>query len=587
VTASGSEEDLLDHVADLVLRGEDPNVEGLIAARTDITAVTASKLRKLASAFGPRKTGPFESAAPFTQLGPYRILSRLGEGGMGVVYVAEHEFLARRVALKVIRPELTLSPVTRRRFRREAVSIAALRHANIVTVYDAGELDGIAYLAMELIEGNSLGQRLESARLAHEHMDPTAVARHARDVALALQCAHEAGIVHRDVKPSNVIVTADDRALLLDFGLCLTEDAAALSAAGLFRGTPQYASPEQLEADALDVDARTDVYSLGMTMYECLTGRVPFEGDRLPRLFHRIVTEDPPAPRDSNAAVDAGLSEIVMRALAKRREDRFQSAGEMARALDVWLEASNRSMREPRRRVARAAAIAGVVVLAVGTIMWRSLRTDSVAAEPAQLVARFTPRSTLPLFGPPQQAFRARLEQWETFVGPGSFGSDEDGPGVVGVSVMGITAQPRALAGESGCVSGRIEPMPLEPGAKTRAAGVGVEFSNGRMAALLLDASDQGYALVLHEIVRDPAGNLLRGPRLASGPRTSELRVPTTFTLSWNGTDTQFDCGDRQSGSSTDTYLVPRALRAKSPPSRLLLLVEDGTARFESWVLEQ
>jgi serine/threonine-protein kinase len=592
VSASGSEEELLDHVADLVLRGEDPDVEGLIAMHAHISAATAGKLRKLASAFAPLESAAAPAAAlPFTHLGPYRIHSRLGEGGMGVVYTAEHEFLARRVALKVIRPELTLSAVTRKRFQREAVSIAALRHPNIVSVYDAGELDGVAYMAMELVEGTGLDARLQSARSTGGRMDARTVVRHARDVALALQCAHEAGIVHRDVKPSNVIVTADGRALLLDFGLCLAEDAAALSGVGQFRGTPQYASPEQLEADAEGIDARTDVYSLGITMYECLTGRVPFDGARLQRLHHQIVAEDPPEPRSWNENVDDKLNAIVMRAIAKRPEDRFQSAGEMARVLDGWLGSSQETTASARSRRVRWTMVAGaVVVLALSAVAWRTLRAradHSAAAEPARPVVRVAPRTTVALFGDPELAFGGRLEQWDTMIGGGSFGSDQDGPGVIGVSMKGISAQPRALGGESGSVSGRMELMSPEPGVITRAAGVGVEFSNGRMVALMLDSTAQGNAPAMFELLRDGESGLVRGPSIEPPPHAQMDRGPVVLTLSWNDTDTQFDCVAAPPGSVTDAHLVPRALRGNARPSRFFLVVEDGSARFEGWVLEE
>jgi tRNA A-37 threonylcarbamoyl transferase component Bud32 len=592
VTASGPEEELVDHVADLVLRGEDPDVERLIAGRADVSAVTAAKLRKLASAFGPRKLAArADTALPFAQLGPYRILARLGEGGMGVVYTAEHQFLARRVALKVIRPELTLSAVTRGRFRREAVSISGLRHPNIVTVYDAGEIDGVAFMAMELVEGTGLDARLRSARDTGERLDAKTVARHARDVALALQCAHDAGIVHRDVKPSNVIVTQDGRALLLDFGLCLAEDAVALSGSGQFRGTPQYASPEQLETDAGSIDARTDVYSLGITMYECLTGRLPFDGAGLKRLLHQIVAEDPPAPRSLNVSIDADLNAIVMRAIAKRPEDRFQSAGEMARVLDGWLTASERATASPRARRTRSALFAGaVVVLALSGVAWRTMRAqtdDPAAAEPSRPVARVAAHSTTQLFGGPDQPFAARLEQWDILIGGGTFGADEDGTGVVGTSVNGISGRPRALTGDSGSVSGRIELVPIAPGATTRAAGIGVELTNGRVVALMLESTPRGCAPALFELVRNESLDLVRGARLDPAAVSAAIKGPVVLTLSWNGTDIQFDCHAVEAGSITDTHLVPRAVIGHARPGRFMLLVEDGSARFEDWVLEE
>lgn len=552
--------------------GQDPDVEALIAQTPDMAPATRDKLRKVAGTFGPAGPDtaagtPRASELPFSELGPYKLLSRMGEGGMGMVYLAEHRFLARRVALKVIRPELALSPVTRQRFQREAMRIAKLRHDNVVSVYDAGEHEGVAFLAMEVVEGPGLDELLQAARRAGERMDVTSAVRHARDIALALECAHSAGIIHRDVKPSNVRITPDGRALLLDFGLSLGQDAASLSSLGQIRGTPQYASPEQIELGSTDVDARTDVYSLGITLYECLTGRLPFESASMVQLFHQILASDPPEPRRLNERVDQALNDIVMRAIAKRREDRFGTAGELARALEEWLSVAAPAARRGRPALGKVLASTAVIVL--GVAAWLVFRDGTSG--------RAAPMRTTLLFGDSSRAFDQRLSQWAPVVGGGTFGSDQDGPGVLGVSVEGLSAEPYALPGGNGSVRGRIESIAPAPGVRTRGAGAGIEFSDGRMVALLLTAAPDGYELRVCELLQEGESRLLRGAELGSGKLTMRDGQSLEFRVTWTGSDVRFDW------SESGTLLVP----GSAHPSRFLLVVEQGSARFDEFTLEE
>jgi serine/threonine protein kinase len=700
VNDSQSGEDLVDRVVEMVMRGQDPDIEQMIASTPDLSAETRDKLRKVAGAFGSGTPAlpvllPREGALPFAELGSYKLVSRMGEGGMGMVYLAEHKFLRRRVALKLIRPELALSEVTRQRFHREAMSIAKLRHENIVSVYDAGEHDGVAFLAMELVEGQGLDELLLAERQAGRRMEIAAAVRHARGIALALQCAHEAGIIHRDVKPSNVRITPDGRELLLDFGLSLAEEVASRTSFGQFRGTPQYASPEQIEPGSTDIDARTDVYSLGIMLYECLTGETPFAGGNMYQLFHQILTRDPIEPRKLNELIDASLDGIVMRSIAKRREDRFGSAKEMARALEGWLERLERpepsessmhadlpehaaqpgpaarsensarskhaeepersarpmhadqakrsapsmhaeraegiegsthaaesrdldpsmhaerrgqleldertgrahdalraspALGAPRMRVTKITAIA-VIVLALGGVAWFALRGGDRAADSPPTSARpvvlSVPRRTIELFGASNLAFDRRLDDWAPLVGTGVFGADPDGSGVIGTSVEGITAKPREIPSGSGRVRGSIEPIPLKPGERTRAAGAGVELSDGRIVALLLVSADADYDIRLCEIVRDGESRWTRGAELAAATERWSGGAPLAFELKWNDTDAQFDWRRAGAPERDDPLFVPRAWRGSAQPSRFVLLVETGSARFEEWVLEE
>lgn len=587
----------MDRVAERILLGQDPDVEGLIASAPDMPPDTREQLRKMAGAFHPLPLVPAIGLArdeelPFAELGPYKLVSRIGEGGMGVVYLAEHRFLERRVALKVIRPELALSTVTRARFQREAMRIAKLRHAHIVTVYDAGEHDGVAYLAMEVVEGRGLDEVLLTMSRAGKRMDVTSAVRHARDVARALQCAHEAGIIHRDVKPSNIRITPDGRALLLDFGLSFAEETTSLSSLGQFVGTPQYASPEQIEPGSTDVDARTDVYSLGITLYECLTGHLPFASTSMIQLFRAILEHAPSKPSERNERVDRALNDIVMRAVAKRREDRFLTAQDMAAALEDWLQRAERTAPTVRRKhsVTRTSIFAAAV-LALGVGAWLALRDVHVAplAAPssAQPVVLSSPRKTTALLGTPDLGFDQRLNRWDVAIGGGTFGADEERPGVIGTCNDGITVMPHVLPGGSGRVRGRLEPIPHKPGERTRAAGAAIEFSNGNIVALLLVAAADGYDVHVCELTRDGDAHWTRGASLERGGGARSDSGQLAFTLSWNDTDTQLDWSDAGATTDARSFVLPRTVRGAAHPSRFLLVVDTGSARFEELVLEE
>ena len=405
-------------------------------------------------------------------------------------------------------------------------------------------------------------------------MDVTVAARHARDVARALECAHAAGIVHRDVKPSNVRIAPGGRALLLDFGLSLSEEAASVSSLGQFRGTPQYASPEQIESGSGEIDARTDVYSLGVTLYECLTGEVPFDGATMVQLFHQILARDPPEARQLNPRVDDVLNGIVKRAMAKRREFRFGGVGEMAGALEDWLQAAGRAAPAARRRPSRIAgtlAVAGV--LAAGVAAWFLLHGGGS-------VPRSNPRATTELFGGAGRAFDQRLSNWAPLAGAATFGADEDGPGVVGTCVDGLGGESYVLPGGNGCVRGRIEPIAPAPGVRTLAAGAGLEFSDGRTVALLLVSAVDGYDLCVCELVRDGTSRWTHGPALESRKIASGHGPTLAFRLAWNDSDAEFE-------SDGASFRIPSRVRGTARPSRFLLFVEKGSARFDEFVLEE
>jgi predicted Ser/Thr protein kinase/dienelactone hydrolase len=269
------------------------------------------------------------------KLGPYTILGPMGAGGMGVVYHGRDERLGRDVAIKVVRFGLMTDEAARRRFRKEALALAKLNHPNIATVYDVGVQDGFDYIVMEFVRGQTLRDRLIAGPMPSQEIVALAV-----EVAAGLEEAHEQGVVHRDLKPANVMITAKGHAKILDFGLAkLLAPAGAedltqpLGETRGVVGTPLYMSPEQ--AEGRPIDPRTDLWSLGVLLYESFSGRAPFRGDSGLAILRAITNDDPPPLRDLRADVPADAVRIITRALEKDADRRYQSASEMGRDLSA------------------------------------------------------------------------------------------------------------------------------------------------------------------------------------------------------------------------------------------------------------
>jgi len=256
----------------------------------------------------------------------YRILGLLGKGGMGEVYQAEDTRLGRRVALKFLPPD-SLTDQDKQRFLHEAQAAAAIRHPNICPIYDIEEADGRVFIAMAYLEGETLSRRIGRGPLAIPQAVEIAV-----QVARGLEKAHEQGIVHRDIKSSNIIVSPDGHVSILDFGLALRSGAARVTRAGFAVGTPVYMSPEQ--ARGLELDGRTDIWSLGVVLFEMLTGKVPFERDHPEGLAYAIISEAPPSVTTLRPETPPDLEKILEIALAKQPKARFDGAGAMAAALE-------------------------------------------------------------------------------------------------------------------------------------------------------------------------------------------------------------------------------------------------------------
>jgi hypothetical protein len=308
------------------------------------------------------------------RLGKFMILAELGRGSMGVVYEAFQEDLKRKVALKILPANITLDAKQVRRFHREAESVARLRHDNVIQIYEVGQIDSTHYFAMELVEGRPLDP--EQMR---DREGVLRAARIARDAARGLAHAHEKGVIHRDVKPGNLLVDRAGHVVVTDFGLARLTDSASLTSTDAIVGTPKYMSPEQILAHARKpVDGRADIYSLGATLYHLVAGRPPFDAPTVQGFIKAILEERPPSPRRFNRQIPFDLATIILRCLEKDPADRYASATDLADDIDRFL-AGERILAKPKGTLALAAealrrhrviaALATVSVIAVFLVL--------------------------------------------------------------------------------------------------------------------------------------------------------------------------------------------------------------------------
>jgi serine/threonine-protein kinase len=279
-------------------------------------------------------------------LGGYRVLAPVGQGGMADVYQGYQPALDRYVALKILTPRLASDTAFYERFQREATSIARLRHPNIVQVYDFGTADNLTYMVMEYIAGPTLKQRSHEARKQGQLLPRDEVVAITHDVAAALDYAHARGLIHRDVKPANVLLRGTDwldptrqatepYAVLTDFGVVKMLEGAQFTLTGMTLGTPDYMSPEQASGE--EVTPASDIYSLGVLVYEMLTGQLPFMADAPLSVLFMHMSDTPPAACTLVPDLPAGVDTVLSRALAKSPRERFRSAGELAAALGAAL----------------------------------------------------------------------------------------------------------------------------------------------------------------------------------------------------------------------------------------------------------
>jgi serine/threonine-protein kinase len=312
--------------------------------------------------------------------GRYKVVRRLGSGGMANVYLAEDQELGRRVAIKILNDRHAHDEQFVERFRREAKNAAGLSHPNIVSIYDRGEAEGTYYIAMEYLDGRSLKELIVSRGPA-----PIPVAiDYARQILAALRFAHRNGIVHRDIKPHNVLVDGEGRVKVTDFGIARAGAASQMTEAGSIVGTAQYLSPEQAKGTA--VDQRSDIYSLGIVLYELLTGSVPFTGDTPVEIAMRHISETPAPPSTKRPEIPHDLDLVVTRALAKDPADRYESAEEM----DADLE-----------RVARGVAISRETEESATQILSAPTTVIPIAAGATSVTTIAPPRRPAPPRQPP------------------------------------------------------------------------------------------------------------------------------------------------------------------------------------------
>ncbi len=325
----------------------------------------------------------------------YRVIRELGSGAMGTVYEAEQIALSRRVALKILAPHLSLSGGAVARFRREAEAAGRQRHPGLVAVYDVGTANGVHYIAQELVEGGQTLVNLHD-RFRRLAILPasyyTATAERFIAVAEALQHAHDSGVIHRDIKPSNILISPKGQPKVADFGLARVEDSMVLSRTGDFAGTPYYASPEQAAADPSALDHRSDVFSLGATLYEALCFQRPFEGDALHQILERVQNHDPIDPRRVRSLVPPELAAICLHALEKRPDRRYASMAELAADLRRFLAhepiharppgATRRAVKWLRRHpvVTASGAVAGLALVVVSGLLLR-IQSQNVALQ--------------------------------------------------------------------------------------------------------------------------------------------------------------------------------------------------------------
>ncbi|MCZ6691759.1 MAG: tetratricopeptide repeat protein [Planctomycetota bacterium] len=384
-------------------RGESSDPEDVIREHPDLASDLRARFETLPLI--DRALGEASTDAP-RQIGEYKIIGELGRGGMGIVYEAEQVPMHRRVALKVLYPAIANRPRAIKRFQREARAAGQLHHTNIVPVHGIGEDNGVWYYAMELVVGRSLSQVIAQVRslgarpdgnrlslvstrdrspassATHSFKTPTGdrayyvrIAEMFAGIADALEAAHSQGIIHRDIKPANLILDDEGVLKVMDFGLARVEgEGLSMTMTGDLLGTPAYMSPEQAMAKRIRIDHRTDIYSLGATLYEVLTLAPPFRGEDLQEICSKIITKDPALPRRCDQRIPKDLETIVSKAMEKDRDKRYGSAREMAEDLRRFVSGTSlrarpvgpvgRAVRKIQRNKVRSTLVASLVIFA-------------------------------------------------------------------------------------------------------------------------------------------------------------------------------------------------------------------------------
>ena len=305
--------------------------------------------------------------------GRYEVVDEIGQGSMGVVYRAHDPQINRQIALKLLRQDRVTNEELVQRFLKEAQAMGGLAHPNIAIVYDTGRDHGTIFIAMEILQGKSLRDHMRDKALHHNEIVHIGV-----QVAEALDFAHRKGIVHRDIKPSNIIIDRGGNAKITDFGIAHIEDPTITQQTipGEILGTPLYMSPEQVMSKP--VDGRSDLYSLGVLLYEMTTGTSPFKGDNFASIFQAILQDTPPAPELSDNPMSRNLATLIMKSLSKDPDQRFQTGLEMAQQLKACLQrrqsdtsrGQRRKLPEKRKRIFPMVLAAMILVAAAAGLFY-------------------------------------------------------------------------------------------------------------------------------------------------------------------------------------------------------------------------
>ena len=338
--------------------------------------------------------------------GRYRVVKELGKGAMGIVYKAFDPQIDREVALKILRKDRLTDDEFARRFFKEAKAIGRLSHPNIVTVYDVGQDHGTIYIAMEFLEGRPLDEAIKKDRLKITDIGSIGV-----QIAEALDYAHKKGVIHRDIKPSNIILNSAGRIKITDFGVAQIEDLLTIhqTQAGAIIGTPVYMPPEQVNGQP--VDGRSDLYALGVILYELLTGAKPFTGENFAAIFAAIINSRPAVPVEIASGISKAQSDLIIKSISKEPDRRFQTGREMAAALKATFtesQAAESSLKNSDKQrshftgVFLIAALAAAVMIG-GIYYYLNVRPPKPEPEP-ELVVNIVRNAVLQVSSTPDKA---------------------------------------------------------------------------------------------------------------------------------------------------------------------------------------
>ncbi|MFF9898783.1 protein kinase [Streptomyces longispororuber] len=415
--------------------------------------------------------------------GRYQLRDLLGEGGMASVHLAYDTVLDRQVAIKTLHTELGREQSFRERFRREAQAVAKLTHTNIVSVFDTGEDDlggtAMPYIVMEYVEGKPLGSVLEAAVRQHGAMPTDQALKITADVLAALEISHEAGLVHRDIKPGNVMMTKRNVVKVMDFGIAraMQSGVTSMTQTGMVVGTPQYLSPEQ--ALGRGVDARSDLYSVGIMLFQLVTGRLPFDADSPLAIAYAHVQEEPVAPSSINRSLPPAVDALVARALKKNPNERFPTAEAMR---DECLRVGQSFQAAAPSIVAGAPTASGA---GVGSAVFPPV--DTAAPQPQGGVQTpYQPGPYVPATSTPQAGYGYPQQGYQTPAPTNAYG-----PGPQAASTpppYTISPQPTTAAAPTGGGGGRKRNLPVVIGSVV----VALIAIGGLITALSLSGDDDG-----------------------------------------------------------------------------------------------